>query len=896
MNKQALEKDSSYETTQDKIIADEKEFLGIDALEPTRGLAVSGGGIRSASFGLGVMQALVGNNQLEKIHYLSTVSGGGYLGSALTWALHQYKDADTTKAKFPLGKLAADGCKEIGPAIVNNKPDDFDNFELEGNELLDFIRLHGSYLTPIDKLDIVSFSAVVLRSMIMSLFVYISFFTIAITASLFVVYKVVHVIQDKIPTGISNFFSGFEDKGALLLAGIFIITGMVVMGFFFSVRTFFSKFEWNNWYQSFITGQQRLGWFLKLSLSCFVLGSLPFVAELLEKVFSNVLATASASTIFGAAVGIWQYIKASKKEKNTGGSSDLLIYAGAFALIYGVLLFAYVLATDVFLYKPEHNDVRNSLHLAYDFKHPGIFLALVGTTLFFGFFVNLNALGPHLVWRSRLMEAFMPDKIAVHTNKWWPAKKADVALMKDMCWKNDSESGPDIAGKCKWPYHIVNTNIILPKSTEVKYAGRGGDNFIISPLYCGSDATKWRKTEDFQKTKSSTRGITLASAMATSAAALNPNAGVSGEGVTRNAIISILLSMLNLRLGYWTCNPKNNKMIGSPNFFSPGLSSEIFRNGFSENNNNILLSDGGHFENLAIYELIRRKCNLIILADGGEDHKFNFDDLANAIEKARVDFGTKIRFMDEDKVDSILPGSSGEGLFEKKYEISKRGYAFADIYYSGDTKPSGKLVYVKLSVIEGLGTDVYSYKGVNPQFPHESTADQFFNEKQFEAYRELGYYVGWQMMLSKQGKKLFPEKPLQNTFTNNNRFKAASGNVHSREISLYINGETNKDFPVIINFPVNLNEVGSTVAEEISLRYRYFILEIKNANPDVDDWQECGNAEANIDNLTYQFTYEMKRFTELPSEIHFYVKMIGDKTDTIWHSCADIDVIATNAY
>ena len=890
MNPKSLSEDKSYETDQERLIAKEKEFIGIANSDDTRGLAVSGGGIRSASFGLGVMQALVGNNQLEKIHYLSTVSGGGYLGSALTWALHQYKDSDTTKAKFPLGKLAADGAKEIENYEFDKaKPEQYDNVELKGNELLDFIRLHGAYLTPIDKLDIVSFSAVVLRSMIMSLFVYISFFTIAITASLFTVYQIVHLIKDRSPDNVNNLFAGFEDKGALLLVGILIIAGMVLMGFFFSFRTFFSKFEWNNWYQSFITGQKRLGWFLKLSLSCFVLGSLPYVAELLEQVFSNVLATASASTIFGSAVGMWQYVKASKKEKNTGGSSDLLIYAGAFALIYGVLLFAYVLATDVFLYSPDHNDVVSSLHQAYDFKNLGIFLGLMGVTLFFGFFVNLNALGPHLVWRSRLMEAFMPDKIAVHTNKWWPAKKADVAMMKDMCWKNDSEPGPDIAGKCKWPYHIVNTNIILPKSTEVKYAGRGGDNFIISPLYCGSDATKWRKTEDFQKTKSSARGITLASAMATSAAALNPNAGVSGEGVTRNAIISILLSMLNLRLGYWTCNPKVEKMVGSPNFFSPGLSSEIFRNGFSEKNNNVLLSDGGHFENLGIYELIRRKCNLIIVADGGEDHKFNFDDLANAIEKARVDFGTKIKFMDEDKVDFILPGSSGEGLFEKKYEISKRGYAFANIFYPGDKRPSGKLVYVKLAVIEGLATDVYSFKGVNPLFPHESTADQFFNEKQFEAYRELGYYVGWQMMLSKQGKKIFPENAVKNTFTNNNRFRTPGGNVHSRKIILYINGETNADFPVIINFPVDLDEVGSTIAEEISLRYRYFLLKIKQANNDIPDWEACGNLEANIDNLTYHFTYEMKRFPELPSEIHFYVKMTGNKTDMIWHSCTDLD-------
>ena len=677
--------DGSYETDQEKIIIDEKEFIGLKDTDEVKGLAVSGGGIRSASFGLGVMQALVGNKQLEKIYYLSTVSGGGYLGSALTWALHQYKNSDTTKANFPLGKLKADGAKQVEKyERLTKNSNDFENLELEGNELLDFIRLHGAYLTPIDKLDIFSFSAVVLRSKIMSLFFYISFFTIAITASLFALYQLVRLIPIEKKAENSEFINiyllPFGDKGVLLLVAIIIILVMVLIGFFFSFRTFLVNWHGTIGTKVLFNGQKRLGWWLKFSLTCFVFGSLPYVAGWLTDSFENVWASATGSTVFGAVVGIWQYTKASKNEKNKGGTSDLLIYAGAFALFYGVLLFAYVIATDFFLYNSFDNDVIASQFHAYDFKHLGIFLTLPALTLFFGFFVNLNALGPHLLWRSRLMEAFMPDKIAVHTNKWWPAKKADCGMMKDMCWKNDTQPGPDMAGKCKWPYHIINTNIILPKSTEVKYSGRGGDNFIISPLYCGSDATKWRKTENFQNTKTATRGITLASAMATSAAALNPNAGVSGEGVTRNAIISILLSMLNLRLGYWTCNPKTKKMIGSPNFFTPGLSSEIFRNGFSENSNNILLSDGGHFENTAMYELIRRKCNLIIVSDGGEDHKFNFDDLANAIEKARVDFGTKIRFMDENKVDPILPGSSREGLFQKNMRYPN-GVMHLQIYF-----------------------------------------------------------------------------------------------------------------------------------------------------------------------------------------------------------------------
>ena len=128
--------------------------------------------------------------------------------------------------------------------------------------------------------------------------------------------------------------------------------------------------------------------------------------------------------------------------------------------------------------------------------------------------------------------------------------------------------------------------------------------------------------------KKAEEGSRWATAMATSAAALNPNAGVSGEGATRNSIVSILLSLLNLRLGYWTTNPKKDPFPFPPNFFKPGITTEVRRAGLTENRTNIQLSDGGHFENLALYELIRRKLGLIILSDGGADPKFNFDDLA----------------------------------------------------------------------------------------------------------------------------------------------------------------------------------------------------------------------------------------------------------------------------
>lgn len=690
--------DNKKTVNYEAVLKAEKEYLKTG--EQTSALAVSGGGIRSASFGLGVMQALVANRQLSKMDYLSTVSGGGYLGSALTWALNQANGtAGTDPENFPLGKRQVKGAREG-----------------EDNKLLDFIRQHSSYLLPVSKLGAVSFGAVVLRSMLLALFVYTTILTV-----IMVVCKWCHLFD----TVSFTFAPGKLQASVslLLIVAVALVGLFLVMNLVYSLVTFFSRSESSGTYLGLVRWQQTLGVLWQVVIAFVFIGMMPHIHHWLSGDFKPSI-TAGGSTLAGIATGIWQYMKAQKKDTSSGMMSDMGIYLGAIALAYGLLLFGYIIATNI---------IGESVPM---------FIGLCAVALVFGLLVNLNLVGPHRVWRDRLMEAFMPNKTAVNDNKWEPATEADKAMMKDMC----NASNPR-------PYHIVNTNIILVDSPTVKYRGRGGDNFIISPMYCGSDATEWIRTADFQKKGG--RGITLATAMATSAAALNPNAGVSGEGLTRNSVVSILLSVLNLRLGYWTTNPKHDPSVFPPNFFVPGVSHELQRSGLHETSRNILLSDGGHFENLGIYELVRRRVNLIVLSDGGADVEFNFDDLANAVEKVRVDFGAKISFKDSD-LNDILGGTAGDSLFDKKYNIAKRGYAIGQILYSDGKK--GTLVYIKLAMIPELPTDIYSYKGINPTFPHQSTADQFFNEKQFEAYRELGYNVAWKMMESEEGKKIFPSE------------------------------------------------------------------------------------------------------------------------------------------
>jgi hypothetical protein len=333
------------------------------------------------------------------------------------------------------------------------------------------------------------------------------------------------------------------------------------------------------------------------------------------------------------------------------------------------------------------------------------------------------------------MEAFLPDLERVREDRWGRATQADRALLQEMCQAPNER-----------PYHLIGANVVLIDSPTSKYRGRGGDCFLFSPLYCGSHATGWIPTEKYMM-KGGRGGMTLSTAMSVSGAAFNPNAGNSGQGLTHNRLVSTAFSLLNIRLGYWAANPDPKHSLWlQPNFIYPGLKGGVLGGAFREDRSIVELTDGGHFDNTGLYELIRRKLQLIILSDGGADPKFHFDDLGIAIERARVDFGVKIRFGDEEYTpQNLIPGSAqGQDLRIARYGLGKNPFALGSIEYPD--RSSGILVYVKLMLVAGLPEDIYSYKAANEEFPHEPTADQLFDELQFEAYRELGYQLAWKMI------------------------------------------------------------------------------------------------------------------------------------------------------
>jgi hypothetical protein len=186
------------------------------------------------------------------------------------------------------------------------------------------------------------------------------------------------------------------------------------------------------------------------------------------------------------------------------------------------------------------------------------------------------------------------------------------------------------------------------------------------------------------------------------------------------------------------------------------------------------LSDGGHFENMGGYELVRRRLDRIVIVDGEQDDGYTFEGLANLIRKARLDFGAEIEFLDEDELDDEVPGPvrrefgtlqqlrRGKWQEEKEKDGSKgrRGTLLAEdpegqslahaalariTYSSPDGPAESRLLYIKPTLTGDEPADLTEYHKNHSAFPHESTLDQFFDEAQWESYRKLGQHIAEQL-------------------------------------------------------------------------------------------------------------------------------------------------------
>jgi hypothetical protein len=308
------------------------------------------------------------------------------------------------------------------------------------------------------------------------------------------------------------------------------------------------------------------------------------------------------------------------------------------------------------------------------------------------------------------------------------------------------------------PFHIVNATLNVVKGKELALQARKARSFTFTPLYSGFDYTEERSvgampdalksgadvqtTSDPEVTKPGAyrlsqhcnwkswqyRGGRLGTAMAISGAAVSPNMGCYTTGA-----MSFLLTIFCVRLGWWLGNPrrKDSWESGWPRSSWRALMNEL-TGSTNDEAAEIYLSDGGHFDNLGVYELVRRRCRLIIACDASADPACACDDLASVVEKCRVDFHTEIDINPKEIFPNapLFPGAS-------ENRASAQPYTIGTIRYPGDHR--GVLIYIKPSLHASLPQDVLAYARLNPTFPHQSTVDQFFDECQFESYRQLGF-------------------------------------------------------------------------------------------------------------------------------------------------------------
>jgi hypothetical protein len=288
--------------------------------------------------------------------------------------------------------------------------------------------------------------------------------------------------------------------------------------------------------------------------------------------------------------------------------------------------------------------------------------------------------------------------------------------------------------------HVVNTTLNLVGGSNLAWQQRKAEPFSISPLHAGCFRVGYRNSRDYGGRD--TNGISLGTAAATSGAAASSNMGY----YTTSPVLSLLLTLFNVRLGLWLGNPgphgQHTYQLGSPRYSFKPVLAEAF--GLTDDTNEyVYLTDGGHFENLALYEMVLRRCRFIVCSDGAQDEKFRFGDLGNAVRKIRIDLGVPIEFTDMPIHPKQLPAEQGAGTY---WAIAKIRYSCVDTVLDEETgkaipAPDGVLLYIKPTVYGDEPRDVLEYKESFPAFPHQSTGDQFFDEPQFESYRMLGSHI-----------------------------------------------------------------------------------------------------------------------------------------------------------
>jgi hypothetical protein len=342
----------------------------------------------------------------------------------------------------------------------------------------------------------------------------------------------------------------------------------------------------------------------------------------------------------------------------------------------------------------------------------GVALVMLAIGLGMGLVINVNKFSLHAMYRNRLIRAYLGA--SRETRAPHPFTGFDP---------DDNMSMAQLKQK---PLHVVNIALNLVSGSNLAWQQRKAESFTVTPLHAGSYRLGYRRAADYGKNDKG-ESVSLGTAVAISGAAASPNMGYHSSPA-----ITFLLTLFNARLGWWLGNPGDAGAEtfdrAYPKFAVRPFLAETF--GLTNDQNQyVYLSDGGHFENLGLYEMVLRRCQIIVVSDAGCDAGCAFEDLGNAIRKIRVDLGVPIEIREM----PIYARQSGK--LGKCCAVGTIHYSFVD----GDGAADGLLLYFKPTFYGDEPVDIFNYAAANAAFPHETTADQWFSESQFESYRMLGF-------------------------------------------------------------------------------------------------------------------------------------------------------------
>jgi hypothetical protein len=663
------------------------------------GLALSGGGVRSAAVCMGALQALQQRGKIASLDYLSTVSGGGYMGACMSASM-----TETGGASFPFGADVSDS-----PAVAH-------------------LRNYSNYLLPRGRSagrNLAEAAVVILRGLLANAVIVAAFIFAAAAATLAgrplwpyeslplaalapTLAIVLLAWAAARSTLLLDRYSG-DTHGLILWTARWLLISLMVAGL---VALQPPAIEWLG--RRFQSGGGGFDW-------------IPSAA-------AAVTAMAAAVATFAAPIG--RFLENSQRTRRF--RTMLLRFVSKLAVIAAGLVLPLALW---FLYlwlcaRAAGGDPGGPERLAAGWaRRPellstvALYASIAAAAAAVSLLLTPNAYSLHRFYRDRLSKAFQ-----------FGPPGADGGDPPELNLKLSDLSGS------LGPYQLINAAMNVQGSAEANRRGRNADFFMFSSQFVGSDLTFYARTRagsvQTLQMEAADKRLDLGTAVAISGAAVSAN---MGSNTVR--VLSPMLALLNIRLGYWMPNPRHLAQQGSIGLqlgkMARRATEKLFLlremlNLHDERSANVYLTDGGHIENLGLYELLKRGCELIVVVDAEADPELSFSSLLKVERYARIDLGVRI----------VLPW---EELAEHARAVGSQILGGIRICHFGphcavgrityEDGAEGVLVYFKATLSGDEKDYLIDYKRRNADFPHETTGDQFFSEEQFEMYRALGYHM-----------------------------------------------------------------------------------------------------------------------------------------------------------